>query len=93
MQILKNEKDYAEVKMEGEDVGFINALKEMLFEDPDVEFAAYRMDHPQVSPPILIVRVRKGNPISAIRTAARRLKREALDFKEALSNSRKVRKK
>ena len=75
IEILKSEKDYLEVSIKGEDIGFINAIKELLFEDADVEFAAYRLDHPIVASPVLMVRMKKGNPISAVRTAVKKLKK------------------
>ena len=59
IEILKNEKDYLEVAIKGEDIGFINAIKELLFDDSDVEFAAYRLDHPIVASPVLMVRMKK----------------------------------
>ena len=93
IEIIKNEKDYAEVAIKGEDIGFINAIKELLFEDSDVEFAAYRLDHPIVAAPVLMVRMKKGSPISALRTAVKKLKKQASDFKDALANAKKMKKK
>ena len=93
IEIIKNEKDYVEVAIKGEDIGFINAIKELLFEDDDVEFAAYRLDHPIVASPVLMVRMKKGNAVSALRTAVKKLKKQASDFKDALSNAKKTKKK
>jgi DNA-directed RNA polymerase subunit L len=93
IEILKNEKDYVEVAIKGEDIGFINAITELLFEDADVEFAAYRLDHPIVGAPVLMVRMKKGSPVSALRTAVKKLKKQASDFKDALTNAKKVKKK
>jgi len=93
VEIIKSEKDYAEIAIKGEDIGFINAINELLFEDADVEFAAYRLDHPIVGAPVLMVRMKKGSPISALRTAVKKLKKQASDFKDALSNAKKAKKK
>lgn len=93
IEILKNEKDYVEISIKGEDIGFINAIKELLFDDADVEFAAYRLDHPIVASPVLMVRMKKGNALSAVRTAVKKLKKQASDFKDALSNAKKSKKK
>ncbi len=93
IEILKNEKDYLEVTIKGEDIGFINAIKELLFDDPDVAFAAYRLDHPIVASPVLIVRMKKGSALSAVRTAVKKLKKQASDFKDALASAKKTRKK
>jgi len=93
VEVIRNEKDYLEVAIKGEDIGFINAVKELLFDDTDVEFAAYRLDHPLVASPVLMVRMKKGSPVSAVRTAVKKLKKQASEFKDALGNARKVRKK
>jgi DNA-directed RNA polymerase subunit L len=69
LEIIKNEKDYLEVVLKGEDAGFANSLKELLLEDKDVEFAAYRMDHPMIASPVLIVRTKKSGPLFALRSA------------------------
>lgn len=93
VEVIKNEKDYLEVAIKGEDIGFINAVKELLFDDSDVEFAAYRLDHPLVASPVLMVRMKKGNAVSAVRTAVKKLKKQASEFKDALDNAKKVKKK
>jgi len=93
VEVIKNEKDYLEISIKGEDIGFINAVKELLFDDADVEFAAYRLDHPLVASPVLMVRMKKGSPISAVRTAVKKLKKQASEFKDALDNAKKVKKK
>ena len=93
VEVIKNEKDYLEIAIKGEDIGFINAVKELLFDDVDVEFAAYRLDHPIVASPVLMVRMKKGNAVSAVRTAVKKLKKQASEFKDALDNAKKVKKK
>jgi len=37
--------------------------------------------------------MKKGNPISAVRTAVKKLKKQASDFKDALDNAKKTKKK
>ncbi|MEM4554655.1 MAG: DNA-directed RNA polymerase subunit L [Candidatus Anstonellaceae archaeon] len=94
IKVVKNEKDYIEIELHGEDVdiGFPNALKEIMLEDENVEFAACRQDHPLVAPPVLMVRVSEGSPLSAIKAAIKKLRKQASEFKEALKAAKKPKK-
>ncbi|MCX8175330.1 MAG: DNA-directed RNA polymerase subunit L [Candidatus Micrarchaeota archaeon] len=89
LEVIKNEKEYLEVALKGEEYSFGNALAETLLEDKSVEFAACRMDHPQVASPILMVRVKEGSALHALRSAIKKLKRQANEFKEALKEAKK----
>ena len=92
IEIVKSEKNYVEIIVRGDDYGIANAVKEMLLEDKDIEFAAYRMDHPQVGKPTLMVRTKEGNPISAVKYAIKKLKKQAADFKDAIKDAKKPKK-
>jgi DNA-directed RNA polymerase subunit L len=46
-----------------------------------------------VGSPVLMVRMKKGNPVSAVRTAVKKLKKQASDFKDALASAKKPKKK
>lgn len=89
IEIIKNEKDYIEVAIRGEDVGFVNAIKELLLEDKGTEFAAYRLDHPVLACPVLMLRTKEGNALSALKFAVKKLKKQAVEFKEALKDAKK----
>jgi DNA-directed RNA polymerase subunit L len=89
IQVIKNEKEYLEIAIKGEEYGLVNALKEILLEDKSVEFAAYRMDHPLVASPVLMIRVSEGSPLFALRSAVKKLKKHATDFKEAVQEAKK----
>ena len=56
MEFLVKEKDYIEVKLEREDLGFAQFVVSKLLEDKSVSFAATSPDH-----------VLKGNPIIKVR--------------------------
>ncbi len=94
IEVIKNEREYLEVALTGADVeiGFPNALKEILLEDKDVEFAACRQDHPLVAPPVLMVRVSEGTALSALRSAIKKLRKQAADFKDAVKDAKKPKK-
>ncbi len=92
LEIKKNEKDYLEIEIKGEDLGFAQTIKELLFEDKDVEFAACRMDHPQAANPVLMIRTRKGSPMFALKGAIKKLKKQATDFKDEFKGAKKPKK-
>ncbi len=87
--VVKNEKDYLEIEINGEEYGLVNILKELLLEDGKVEFAAFRMDHPQAASPVLLIRTAEGSPISALKAAVKKLKKQATDFKDAVKDAKK----
>ena len=92
IEIKKNEKDYLEIEIKGEDFGFASTIKELLFEDKDIEFAAVRMDHPQAANPVLMIRTKKGSPMFALKAAIKKLKKQANDFKDELKAAKKPKK-
>jgi DNA-directed RNA polymerase subunit L len=92
LEIIKSEKNYVEIQVIGDDYGIAASVKEMLLEDKDIEFAAYRMDHPQIGKPVLMVRTKEGNPVSAIKYAVKKLKKQATEFKDAIKEAKKPKK-
>lgn len=88
IEVLKNEKDYIEVALKDSDYGLANMLKEILLEDKDVEFAAARLDHPVAASPVLMVRTSSGTPLSALRSAVKRLRKMATEFKDAVEEAK-----
>ncbi len=89
IEVIKNEKDYLEIAIKGEEYGLVNMLKELLLEDDKVEFAAFRMDHPQAADPVLMLRTSGSTPLSVLKYAVKKLKKETEDFKDALKDARK----
>ncbi|VVC02010.1 DNA-directed RNA polymerase subunit L [uncultured archaeon] len=92
IEVIKNEKDYLEIAIKGEEYGMVNMLKELLLEDGKVEFAAFRMDHPQAASPVLMVRTSEGSPLFALRSAIKKLRKQATDFRDAIKEAKKPKK-
>ena len=92
IEIIKNEKDYLELTLKGEEYGIANMLKELLLDYEKVEFAAYRMDHPVIASPVLVIRTKEGTPIAALKSAVKKLKKQATDFRDALKEAKKPKK-
>ncbi len=83
--------NYVEITMEGEDIGLAGAIRELLVNDSNVEFAACVQDHPQVGAPKLVVRTKGKGALAAVREAVRKLKKEVSEFRSELKE-RKARK-
>lgn len=92
IEIRKNEKDYLELELKGEDFGFGQTIKELLFEDKDVEFAACRLDHPITANPVLMIRTKKGSPVFALKSAIKKLRKQATEFRDELKSVKKPKK-
>ena len=92
IEIIKNDKEYLEIGLKGEDCGLPNTLKEILLEDSKVEFAAFRLDHPQVASPVLVIRTKEGSALSALKAAVKKLRKQAADFKDAVKSAKKPKK-
>ncbi|MHC1601190.1 MAG: DNA-directed RNA polymerase subunit L [Candidatus Nezhaarchaeales archaeon] len=83
MKIRILEKNEKSMKFEviGEGHTFCNLLRDFLMKNPDVEFAAYRIDHPLVSNPIFYLRTRQSKPEDALKKAAEEIIKVLETFK------------
>ena len=89
LKIRASEPNYVEIELVGEDISFANTIKEMLLKDSDVEFAACRMDHPQVGNPIIHVRTKKKDPLPLIKDAVKEMKKDVSEFKASMKEKKK----
>ncbi|VVB66498.1 DNA-directed RNA polymerase subunit L [Candidatus Gugararchaeum adminiculabundum] len=85
VKYLKDEDNYLEVQLTGEEHTFPNMLRDILMEDKDVTFAAYVLDHPLVGQPKIIIRTKKGDPKKALKAAVKELKDRLKKFESAIS--------
>ncbi|MEM2873868.1 MAG: RpoL/Rpb11 RNA polymerase subunit family protein [Candidatus Nanoarchaeia archaeon] len=58
IEILKEEKDFLELKFSEIDHGLLNMIKEALWKQSGVELASFRLDHPEISKPVFILRTK-----------------------------------
>jgi len=84
LHVIKKDKNFLEVILEGEEHSFPNLLRETLLEDDDVEFASYVMAHPQLGNPKFIVRTKSKTPEAAIKSALKKIEKKASDFEALL---------
>ena len=84
IKILEEKKNRLVIEIKGEGHAFCNALKKELWNDSHVKIAAYKIEHPMIGIPTLIVETDgKESPKKALAEAAKRLGREADKFKTA----------
>jgi len=89
MKIRVLEKGERNLKIEiiGEGHTFCNLLRDFLLRNPDVEFAAYRIDHPLVSNPVLYVKTKNGGPEEALKKAIEDIIDSLENFKKVFSSA------
>jgi DNA-directed RNA polymerase subunit L len=79
LEIIKNEKDTLEFFIEGERHTLTNLLKETLSKNNDVEFVAYKLDHPIDQKARFILKAK--NPKKALISAIDEIQKQINTFK------------
>ena len=68
--------------------GVCNALRHILMQDPDVEYAVYNIDHPLTGKPDMTIKTKRGKrPKNALKKAATQLKEESDELKKLLDEA------
>lgn len=86
VRILVNEKNTLELELGGIDSSLAQLLAEKLNSEKDVEFAAYKMEHPLISSPKLIVKTKKSDPAKLVLEKLEVMKKEVAGFKAAFTD-------
>ena len=82
LKVLNEEKNTLELEIKGEGNSCCNALKAELWNDEHVRIAAYKIEHPLVGVPKLIVETDgKETPRKALTAAVKRLEKQLEKFK------------
>jgi len=82
VRVLKKTGNEIEFELEGEGHTFCNILRRTLLEDPLVEYAAYRLDHPLVGLPRFYVRTKGKDPLDALIDATEKIQKSTEEFIE-----------
>jgi DNA-directed RNA polymerase subunit L len=82
VKILSNEKNTLEMELAGADQSLAQLLAEKLSEDKDVEFASFKVEHPLVALPKLLVRTKKGEPAKLVLEKLAEIKSEVAEFRK-----------
>ena len=86
LNILEDKKNKMIVEIKGETHTFCNALKKELWNDKHVKAAAYRISHPFVGVPTLVVETDSSEtPKKALLEASKRLQKGFDNFKTGFS--------
>jgi DNA-directed RNA polymerase subunit L len=87
IKILNKTANEIEFEIEDESHGVCNALRHILMQDEDVEYAVYNIDHPLTGKPIMTIRTKEGNPKDALKRAAEQLKADSESFKQLIEEN------
>ncbi|MBE6499085.1 MAG: DNA-directed RNA polymerase subunit L [Methanobrevibacter thaueri] len=75
-------------EVKDESHGVFNALRHILMQDPDVEYAVYNIDHPLTGKPQMTIKTKRGKrPRTALKNAAKELQNESSEFKKLIENA------
>jgi len=87
IKILNKTANEIEFEIKDESHGVCNALRHILMQDEDVEYAVYNIDHPLTGKPIMTIRTKEGNPKDALKRAAEQLKADSESFKQLIEEN------
>ena len=79
VKILEKKEKEVRIEIEGEDHTLLAPLMSKLLENEKVDLATYNIKHTLMSNPVLYVKMKEGDPIEAVKSAAASL---ASDFEE-----------
>ncbi|MFH1520542.1 MAG: RpoL/Rpb11 RNA polymerase subunit family protein [Candidatus Micrarchaeota archaeon] len=82
VKLLVNEKHIIEMDLGDADQSLAQLLVEKLNEDSDVEFAAYKVEHPITATPKIYLRTKKGEASKLLLEKLDEIKNEVTDFKK-----------
>lgn len=86
INVIKKEKNELEFEIGGkEDTTLAEVIVFKLNTYSDVDFAAYKIEHPLVTAPRIYLRVKKGDPVKVMEKALDELKTEIADFREHIT--------
>ncbi len=63
-------------RIKGESHTFVNILKDALTKHPDVDIAAYEIEHPLVGIPEVLVQTKKKDPVKVILETIQQMKKD-----------------
>ena len=87
-KILEKEGNRIEVELVGEDHSLPGLLREALMGDSSVEFASYKLDHPQLGSPKLFLKTSGKKPEKALSDALKKVRKSITDLKAAIGKEK-----
>lgn len=89
MEVLKNEKDMAEFRLEGERHSFPNLLRSKLLENKDVEYVSYVLDHPLDRSARFVLKTSGKTPKKVLEEATKEIDAELDEFASKIKKAMK----
>ena len=90
LNTLKKEDNLLEIELKGESIGFVNLIKEELWNDSSVDEAACIKEHPYMSEPKIYLKTKRKDPKIVLENAIKRVELQLKDlekeFKRALKD-------
>ncbi len=87
IEFLKNEKNKIEFIVKGEDHTLCNALRKELWDESDVDIAAYNIDHPLIGDPVMLVETKKTDAKKAVLNASASLRKKVGELKKSVNSA------
>jgi DNA-directed RNA polymerase subunit L len=82
VRIMTDEKDTLELEFAGADQSLIQLMADKLNQEKSVDFAAYKVEHPLVGSPKLIVKTKKGDARKLVLEKLKEIKGEVEEFRK-----------
>ena len=68
--------------------GVCNALRHILMQNPDVEYAVYNIDHPLTGKPEMTIKTKRGKrPRKALKNAGEELQKDSSELKKLIDEA------
>jgi len=87
IEIIEDKKNRLVFDIKGKSYDFCNMLKQELHNDKNVKIASYKVDHPLINIPRMLVETDGTSPKDALLSASQRIKKTADKFKKEVSKS------
>jgi len=85
MRVIKKEDYFLKVELVGEDHTIANLIAKYAIRHPNVTYAAYNIEHPLVSNPVLIIRTRDKRAVEVFREVLEKILEDVGRVEERLS--------
>lgn len=73
VKIIERWDKYAKIEVEGEDHTLLHALQDEALRDENVEYVGYHIPYPLERKGIIVIKVKEGDPIVALKKAAKKI--------------------
>lgn len=88
INVLVHDKSTLEFEIVGADSTIPEMLTSKLSEDEEVEFVSYKVEHPLVGKPKVIVKTKTKDPLELTISALEGIKKEIAEIKKAFKKSK-----